>query len=69
MQVCNLLLSSAMASGARRPACLDPSLLLYVPPAVLGTCCGLCLFGRLSDRQFKRAVNLLLIVSGLGLLF
>ena len=40
-----------------------------VPAALLGTCCGLAIYRRLTDRQFAAAVNLLLIVSGLGLAF
>ena len=39
----------------------------FVPSALLGTCCGLAIFKRLTDQQFAMAVNLLLIVSGLGL--
>jgi uncharacterized membrane protein YfcA len=41
----------------------------FVPAALLGTCCGLAIFRRLSDRQFTAAVNLLLIAAGLGLAF
>jgi uncharacterized membrane protein YfcA len=39
----------------------------FIPAALLGTCCGLAIFKRLTDWQFAAAVNLLLIVSGLGL--
>jgi uncharacterized membrane protein YfcA len=46
---------------------LDSVVWAYVPAALLGTWCGLALFGRLTDRQFAIAVNLLLIVSGIGL--
>jgi uncharacterized membrane protein YfcA len=46
---------------------LDPVVWAYVPAALLGTWCGLALFTRLTDRQFAIAVNLLLIVSGIGL--
>lgn len=42
----------------------DPANLLFVPPSLLGTALGLRLYARLSDRQFSRTVNLLLIVSG-----
>jgi uncharacterized membrane protein YfcA len=41
----------------------------FIPAALLGTCCGLAIFRRLSDIQFARAVNLLLIAAGLGLAF
>jgi uncharacterized membrane protein YfcA len=40
----------------------------FIPAALLGTCCGLAIFKRLTDWQFATAVNLLLIVSGLGLM-
>jgi uncharacterized membrane protein YfcA len=46
---------------------LDPMAWAYVPAALLGTWCGLILFTRLTDWQFTIAVNLLLIVSGIGL--
>lgn len=46
---------------------LDGFAYLYVPAALLGTWCGLSFFRRLSNRQFTTAVNLLLILSGLGL--
>jgi uncharacterized membrane protein YfcA len=42
----------------------DPANLLFVPASLLGTTLGLRLFSRLSDIQFSRAVNLLMIVSG-----
>jgi uncharacterized protein len=47
---------------------IDISALMYVPGAVLGTWCGIAIFRRLTDRQFAGMVNLLLIVSGAGLL-
>ena len=40
-----------------------------MPPVLLGTSLGLTLFRRLSDGHFKMIVNLLLIASGLSLLF
>ena len=46
---------------------IDMQALSYVPAALLGTWCGLAIFRRLSDVQFARWVNGLLIVSGLGL--
>jgi hypothetical protein len=39
-----------------------------VPGALLGTWCGIAIFRRLTDLQFPRFVNLMLIVSGVGLL-
>ena len=44
----------------------DPGNLLFVPISLLGTSLGLVLYGRLSDRQFARAVNILLMVSGVS---
>ena len=41
--------------------------LLFIPASLLGTALGLTLFRRLSDLQFARAVNLLLLVSGTAL--
>ncbi|MDB5374601.1 MAG: hypothetical protein JWP04_3243 [Belnapia sp.] len=49
-------------------ALLDPMVLAPLPPALLGTLIGMRLFQRLSDRGFARAVNLLLIAAGGGLL-
>ena len=62
-----LLLHLTQPSGRATPG-LDPTLLLAMAPALFGTLCGLALYERLSDRQFGRAVNLLLLVSGLGML-
>jgi len=42
--------------------------ILYLPSVFLGSTLGLACFRRLNDRQFALAVNLLLAVSGLGLL-
>jgi hypothetical protein len=41
---------------------------MFVPPALLGTWLGLGIFRRLSDQGFGLVVNLLLLVSGVGLL-
>lgn len=42
--------------------------LLFIPASLFGTAIGLALYERLSDIQFARAVNVLLIVSGLSYL-
>ncbi len=42
--------------------------LQFVPMALLGTWLGLGIFRRLSERSFAVVVNLLLLVSGVGLL-
>jgi uncharacterized membrane protein YfcA len=41
--------------------------LLFIPASMVGTACGLALFRRLTDRQFGRAVNLMLLVAGLAM--
>jgi uncharacterized membrane protein YfcA len=47
---------------------LDWTTLAFVPAALLGAWLGLRIFKRLPDRQFELAVNLLLVVSGVGLI-
>ena len=68
MQVLALALISFMPSAHGPAGGITLSTLLYVPGALLGTWCGIAVFRRLTDIQFARVVNLLLIVSGLGLL-
>jgi uncharacterized membrane protein YfcA len=70
MQILTLALLSCVSAGR------DPlgtaaiwHVLIYVPAALLGTWCGLGWYSRLSDGQFRAAVNLLLIGSGAALLF
>ncbi len=67
MQIFALCLIAISHRSAANSA-IDLKTLAYVPGAVLGTWCGIAIFRRLSDRQFTRLVNLLLIVSGAGLL-
>jgi uncharacterized membrane protein YfcA len=40
----------------------------FVPFALLGAIGGLALFRRMSNKQFRGAVSLLLVASGMGLL-
>jgi hypothetical protein len=64
-----LALSCMFSMGAATPR--SPALLtagLAIPPALAGTMIGLRLYRRFSDRQFFRAVSLLLLVSGVILL-
>lgn len=68
MQVLALGLITLVQSSHSLRGAIDFSTLSYVPGAVLGTWCGIAIFRRLSDRQFASAVNVLLIVSGIGLL-
>lgn len=69
MQVAALI--AIAAAGARSSGAglsMHLSELLFLPGSVLGTILGLAVFRRLSDTQFARTVNLLLIVSGLSYL-
>jgi len=47
---------------------LHPAQLVFAPVAALGAFCGIRIFHQLSDRWFARAVNVLLLASGIGLL-
>jgi uncharacterized membrane protein YfcA len=47
---------------------MDFRLLTLVPVALVGTWFGLAMFERLSDKNFMRVVNVLLLASGAGLL-
>jgi uncharacterized membrane protein YfcA len=69
MQVLALVLIGLAHRASAKTGGIDLMTLAYVPGALLGTWCGIAIFRRLSDLQFARAVNLLLIVSGLGLLW
>jgi uncharacterized protein len=67
MQILALTLIELMrgsATGGTRFH-LDP--LQFIPAALLGTWLGLMIFRRISEKLFARMVNLLLIVSGIGL--
>jgi uncharacterized membrane protein YfcA len=50
-----------------RPA-FDFAGIAYLPAMLVGATLGMACFKQLSDRQFALAVNLLLVVSGLGFL-
>jgi uncharacterized protein len=68
MQVLALVLIALVGRSNPQVSGIDLAMLAYVPGALLGTWCGIAIFRRLTDLQFARAVNLLLIVSGAGLL-
>jgi uncharacterized membrane protein YfcA len=71
MQLAALAWMELLAGPQRGPGALALGLadaVAYLPPALLGTLCGLSLYRRLTDRQFGTAVNLLLIASGAALL-
>jgi hypothetical protein len=67
MQILALLLLQVMRPSAGRSTALELLPFEFVPVALLGTWFGLVIFRRLSDRSFDLAVNLLLVVSGVGL--
>ena len=69
MQFATLATITWLDTGAASSPALQAGALAYMPPALLGASCGVWLFRSLSDRQFGRAVNILLICAGLGLLF
>jgi uncharacterized membrane protein YfcA len=68
MQVMALILIQFMRAPAVSNYAPGLDLLQFVPVALLGTWFGLTIFGRMSDRVFALTVNLLLLVSGVGLL-
>jgi uncharacterized protein len=49
------------------PGKIDGESFAFVPFALLGAMGGIAVFQRLSTQQFQRAVGLLLVVSGIGL--
>jgi uncharacterized membrane protein YfcA len=65
MQVATLMLIGTVKDGAA----FAPGNLLCVPAGLLGTSIGMACFRRMSNRQFGLVVNLLLLVSGLSLVF
>ncbi|MGE4047522.1 MAG: sulfite exporter TauE/SafE family protein [Acetobacteraceae bacterium] len=68
MQVLSLLLMFAMKGNWSVPAMHQPGHLAYLPVSLLGTWCGLQVFRGMTDRQFTMVINLLLIISGLGMI-
>ena len=67
MQVLSLSIIVIVGSHGRSAVGFPPVALLCVPAGLAGTWFGLACFHYLSDRMFRTAVNLLLIVSGAGL--
>ena len=66
MQVATLLAISIGRHFSGSNVNFDIANLLFIPASLLGTSLGLALYKRLSDSQFSRAVNILLIISGLS---
>jgi uncharacterized protein len=67
MQILALGVLFFVQSTNRGPGQIDPLMVTYIPAALLGTWCGIAIFRRLTEVQFAWSVNLLLVVSGLGL--
>lgn len=68
MQVLALLSISMIHRPSGGGLGFDLTDLLFIPASLFGTSLGLALYKRLSDCQFARAVNVLLIVSGVSYL-
>ena len=68
MQPVGLIAIHLMRPAASTAAQLNWTSLVFVPAALLGAWFGLCVFKRLTDRQFELAVNLLLVAAGIGLI-
>jgi len=66
LQLGGIALVVAMKGAAGTGATFDASGIFYLPAMLLGATCGMACFRWLSDRQFTRAVNLMLIASGVS---
>jgi len=69
MQVSALIAISLIKVSQGHGSGVDFSAVVYLALALLGTWSGIAIFRRLSDLHFALSLNLLLIVSGLGLIF
>jgi uncharacterized protein len=67
MQVVALIAIGLVRSSPSGSLDVDWGDLLCVPGSLLGTGLGMALYRRLSDAHFAKAVNVLLIVSGISL--
>ncbi|MGG5823883.1 TSUP family transporter [Falsiroseomonas sp. HW251] len=67
MQILTLVLLRTVTSGSW-PG-IAATAWTFVPAALMGTCCGLAIFKRLTDKQFGTAINVLLLVAGAGLIW
>jgi len=68
MQIVALLAIPVMRASGSAQVGLPPMVYLYVPAGMIGTVIGFTCFRQMSSRQFHIAINLLLAVSGAGLL-
>jgi uncharacterized membrane protein YfcA len=69
MQPMSLLAIQLMQPSSPTMARLDWQTFAFVPAAFAGAWLGLRIFKQLSDRQFELSVNLLLVLSGVSLVF
>jgi uncharacterized protein len=67
MQILALAVLFFVQSTEHASGRINPLMVTYIPAALLGTWCGIAIFRRLTEVQFAWSVNLLLVVSGLGL--
>jgi uncharacterized membrane protein YfcA len=67
MQLVALVAIPALHGHAGPSIAIPPVAWVCLPVGMLGTWWGMALFKRMTDRQFTNAVNVLLIVSGIGL--
>lgn len=68
MQILALITISISARLQNSDVSFDVTNLFFVPFSLLCTSVGMRLYGALSDRQFKMAVNILLLISGIAYL-
>ena len=68
MQFAALGVIAALSEATGRTALPDGACFAYLLPAALGTVCGLEMFRFMTERQFGRSVNLLLVLSGIAML-
>jgi uncharacterized membrane protein YfcA len=67
MQVVALVAIAVLRPGHGPSGTIPPIAWACLPPSLPATWLGMTMFKRMSDNQFVKAVNVLLIVSGLGL--
>lgn len=68
MQLAGIAVVAGLARTDHAGAAFDVRGVVYLPAMLMGASCGMACFRWLSDRQFTRAVNLMLIASGLSFL-
>lgn len=68
MQIAALVVIAALSEATGRTVAPDPAIFCYLLPAALGMLCGLQVFRLMTERQYGRSVNVLLVLSGLAML-